>query len=110
MNVDFEKILLVLSNMSQDEMNDICDLRDNEEFESSWNEVYDLLGSEPLEYHPNQKDYFIKMSDTTSCHEITEYISDDLDLIYNAEKKNISTPFLEILKASYSIGEIPKSV
>lgn len=108
MDIAIEKILRRLSNMSQDEMDTICDLRDREEFETKWNEVFDMLEYDTLPYHPNQKESFIKMSNCTSGHEITEYISDDFDLIYNANKKGISTPFLEQLKSNYANSEIPQ--
>lgn len=100
-----ELLLKNLKKLTESQLDEILELRDNHSFDFMWTELYQQLpGESESEIH---EDLFIALSKATNGHEITSYIVDDQELIHRAKKANLSSDFLSSLIVSYERGEVP---
>ena len=106
--MNLETLLRNLLSLTPDELDSILDVRDSKPFDSAWCELNELVGGD--EQHPDAESIFVQISSVTNQHEIASYIADDVDLIHRADRKEISTPFLRLLKRCYDKGIVPTEI
>ena len=104
--MSFEKLLTELSTLSDSDLNEILDQRDQTEFDIAWTEANNQVDSK--ENFPYEKETFIALSNASKNHEIASYLIDDYRLVFFAEKRNIQTPFIKYLQETLKSGQIPK--
>ena len=103
--MNIQILLKTLKSLSSVELDHFLVRRDSPSFDIAWTESCDLF--DEYESFPDEEDIFIKLSEVTNQHEICSYISDDFELLYEAERKSIENPFLSYLKETYKQGKIP---
>jgi len=104
MQIDKEKLLLSLSKMEQDKLDELLDLRDDDSFDKQWLDLYEKCD---ISTKAQTKELFLSLSKLTQGHEICSYISDDLELIQKARALGIESKFLDYLESSYEKGIFP---
>ncbi|WP_166831251.1 hypothetical protein [Thalassoroseus pseudoceratinae] len=105
MQLNTEELAVALSSQSEEDLNAILDTRDAGSFDSEWCRVNELVGGN--ERHPEAKAIFIQFSNSTRQHDIVSYIADDIDLLFRAEHRGISSPFLDYLRSCYAKNTVP---
>jgi hypothetical protein len=100
------KLCSWLKKMGPDKWDELLDKRTGGEFEKEWIRVNELLVLENKQW-PGLEKAFLKLSGLTKQHEIVDYISDDLELIYRGEIRKIKDEFLKRLSESYQNGIFP---
>lgn len=102
---NMEKLLEALRSMESNELDEILDKRDTDPFDSAWGDLYQISSGTDVSF--DNKALFLKLSETTNCHEICSYISDDFELICRSEALGVKSEFLNYLKRSYEQGIVP---
>ncbi len=107
---------LDISNDTEDDINDILDGRDDEEFDSEWcradSEIENLKNDgnytslNEIEHDEICKKAFFIMEDKFSS-ELSDYISDDFGLIYDSIVTGYHDAWLSKLIEAYQNGRIP---
>ena len=97
-----------LKSMTENELNEILDLRDSSLFEKEMIRLYEQLKNVDVEFDGEER--FIRLSNATNCHEACSYIIEDFELIEKALSVNYENLLLNHLIESYKKGMIPHNV
>ena len=103
--MDVQALLEQLDTLSGDQYDALLEDRDAPPFEELWLALYHRVA--PLKPHPEQRAHFIALSNLTAQHELTEAVSDDLDLIWACEQAGLADPFITFMRELYSRGRVP---
>ena len=105
--MDIHNLLEHLSTLSDDRYDALLDDRDAQPLEVWWLGVYDQVA--PLTPHPEQQANFVALSNLTAQHELTEAVSDDLDLVWTCEQAGLTDPFITFLREVHARGRVPSN-
>lgn len=103
MNID--KLKSNLSSKSEEELNEILDQRDKQEFDAAWCQVYEVV--DEVEVEIEEEELFKELSSSVLQHEIASYIIDDFIILKKADEMGISPPFVIYMKECYEKGLVP---
>ena len=105
--MNLQPLLEHLSTLSDDQYDALLDDRDAPPFEVRWLRLYNRIA--PLTPHPEQQANFVALSNLTAQHELTEAVSDDLDLVWTCEQAGLTDPFITFLREVYARGRVPSN-
>ncbi|WP_445360963.1 hypothetical protein ACJJIL_00895 [Microbulbifer sp. EKSA005] len=103
--MNIEKLKTFLSSKSNEELDDILDQRDEQNFDSAWCQVYEVVDEVSVDFEGEA--LFKDLSKLVSQHEIVSYIVDDLNVLKKAEEIGVTPPFVLFLRESYEEGVVP---
>lgn len=116
--MNIEKIIKNIKEFdySSIDVDEFLDDRDIDEFDSEWGNVYakidkdeipDSLRKQSDEY---RKEVFLAIDEIIGVSELSEYISDDIELLMFADYLGIDTEWFSKFAAKYENGELPTGV
>jgi len=113
-NIIQNELPLILGRLSEETINNILDERDDNFFSEQWMQAYNEVEKQkkqqgvPATYSEDiRKKAFNIVLQITDNDDLAAYISDDLGLIWDAEKVNVNNSWINALWQSYKNGKIP---
>ena len=112
----FEILKSILENIDIENIDDILDNRDNDEFSELWTNSYNLIKKISLESEVKEKisearkEIFILTYQKTNSSDLSAYISDDFDLICLQYLSETDNEWVNKLYATYLNREIPQGI
>ncbi|WCC43725.1 hypothetical protein PJW08_00220 (plasmid) [Tenacibaculum finnmarkense] len=104
-------------NYTEDKLDEILDIRDENLFSSKWMLIYDELKSisdknnVDKSYSDEMRELaFKKVFNQTNNSDLSSYISDDIGMVIDALTINYQNPWLNSLWLEYKNGNIPFEV
>lgn len=112
-----ENLVIILLNYTEDKLDEILDIRDENLFSSKWMLIYDELKSisdknnVDKSYSDEMRELaFKKVFNQTNNSDLSSYISDDIGMVIDALTINYQNPWLNSLWLEYKNGNIPFEV
>lgn len=112
----FEILKSILENIDIENIDDILDNRDNDEFSELWTNSYNQIKKISLESEVKEKisearkEIFILTYQKTNSSDLSAYISDDFDLICLQYLSETDNEWVNRLYATYLSCEIPQGI
>ncbi len=112
----FEILKSILENIDIENIDDILDNRDNDEFSELWTNSYNQIKKISLESEVKEKisearkEIFILTYQKTNSSDLSAYISDDFDLICLQYLSETDNEWVNKLYATYLNREIPQGI
>ena len=112
----FEIVKSILENIDIENIDDILDNRDNDEFSELWTNSYNQIKKISLESEVKEKisearkEIFILTYQKTNSSDLSAYISDDFDLICLQYLSETDNEWVNKLYATYLNREIPQGI
>ena len=112
----FEILKSILENIDIENIDDILDNRDNDEFSELWTNSYNQIKKISLESEVKEKisearkEIFILTYQKTNSSDLSAYISDDFDLICLQYLSETYNEWVNKLYATYLNREIPQGI
>ena len=106
----------ILENIDIENIDDILDNRDNDEFSELWTNSYNQIKKISLESEVKEKisearkEIFILTYQKTNSSDLSAYISDDFDLICLQYLSETDNEWVNKLYATYLNREIPQGI
>lgn len=98
------------------DIDDFLDDRDCGEFDSEWVNVYKKIDRDKIpdsirvQVDEYRKEVFLAIDEIIGVSELSEYISDDIELLMFADYLGIVTEWFSKFVAKYENGELPTGV
>ena len=116
MNID--KIVKTIKNYdySAIDIDEFLDNRETDEFESGWFDINDQIDRNAIPENVKKrsdeirKEVFLFIDNVLGTSELSEYISDDIELLIFADYLGISDPWFEKFVEIYENGELPSGI
>ena len=112
----FEILKSILENIDIENIDDILDNRDNDEFSELWTNSYNQIKKISLESEVKEKisearkEIFILTYQKTNSSDLSAYISDDFDLLCLQYLSETDNEWVNKLYATYLNREIPQGI
>ena len=112
----FEILKSILEHIDIENIDDILDNRDNDEFSELWTNSYNQIKKISLESEVKEKisearkEIFILTYQKTNSSDLSAYISDDFDLICLQYLSETDNEWVNKLYATYLNREIPQGI
>ena len=112
----FEILKSILENIDIENIDDILDNRDSDEFSELWTNSYNQIKKISLESEVKEKisearkEIFILTYQKTNSSDLSAYISDDFDLICLQYLSETDNEWVNKLYATYLNREIPQGI
>jgi len=104
-DIDLEALVSGFETLPCDALDSLLDRRDLTAFDSKWISARSAI---PRQENLWQlESVFLAISEATGQHEITSYVTDDLELILDSRQCDIENEFVDRLAESYSRGDFP---
>lgn len=106
----------ILENIDIENIDDILDNRDNDEFSELWTNSYNQIKKRSLEsevkekINETRKEIFMLTYQKTNSSDLSAYISDDFDLICLQYLSETENNWVNKLYATYLKSEIPQGI
>ncbi|MDO5561011.1 MAG: hypothetical protein Q4F95_15625 [Oscillospiraceae bacterium] len=116
--MNIEKIIAQIAKIDYSVMDidEYLENRDLEEFDNEWTNIYEQIDKTkiPEEIVKQSDQYreqvFMIIDEMTGGSELSEYISDDMELLVFADYLNISSDWLKKFTQKYENGELPAGI
>lgn len=98
------------------DIDEFLDDRDCEEFDSEWGNVYKQIDRDELpdsirvQVDKYRKEVFLAIDELIGVSELSEYISDDIELLMYADYVGINNEWFSKFVEKYENGELPTGI